>query len=236
MSFTSDDTFGDKIRPFSEDFNAAMRGVAADLSNLNTYLPIINELILRDNPGGLPPAGIATFPALITAEAEIANGRYLYTVSEVSYLSSEDQNTPPSGVGRQGSAFNVAEYSGAEGYKGTGIPQECLSNIITQGSSVQVLSMVGQIVMASVYNPVNQPPAPDNEQEDGPVNVVPQYVFHCWVPYCVSCGNPDGVLLNDQERIASTGLDPYNVSFPPDVETIEGRSPQVDRLDSGSEY
>lgn len=93
MSFTSDDTFGDKIRPFSEDFNAAMRGVAADLSNLNTYLPILNELILRESPAGAQRS-VDTFPALIVGEAQVGGGRYIYDIREVSLLTSEDVNTP----------------------------------------------------------------------------------------------------------------------------------------------
>ena len=218
MSFTSDDTFGEKIRPFSEDFNVAMRGVAADLSNLTTHLPILNELIMRSDVVGAAGAS-GSFPALIVGEAEVGGGRYLYNVQEVNRLSTLDFNTPPVGEGRVGVALNVAEYTGAQGYRGSGIPQECLNDIQASGSAVQVLSMVGQVVMVSAYESVSPaPPTPDPEEEgnrgvaneDGETaeSVVPDFVFHCWVPYCIACGSPDGLLLNQQER---RSLDTDNV-------------------------
>jgi hypothetical protein len=236
MSFTSDDTFGDKIRPFSEDFNAAMRGVAADLSNLNTYLPILNELILRESPAGAQRS-VDTFPALIVGEAQVGGGRYIYDIREVSLLTSEDVNTPAALGGRQGSAFNVAEYTGAVGFNGTGIPEPCVAQLTQSGSKIEVLTMVGQVVMASGYNPVTLPSEPEEDTgEDSNGPVVPDFVFHAWVPYCISCGSLDGVIINDEERRSTGVVDPYNVSFPPETTDFSADNEPRQLPESGSGY
>ena len=63
MTFTSEVTFASKIKPFSEQFNVAMRGLAADVNMMSQYMPAILHLIKRAEVG--EGGGVAAFPAKV---------------------------------------------------------------------------------------------------------------------------------------------------------------------------
>ena len=106
MTFTTGELFQDKIRPFSEEFNSAMRGIASDLSELNRLMPLVKDATLRNNTsGGL--GGTSSFPAIITGEAQIVGGRFFYEVVEVGCLEKASSDLTPGS--RTGSALNIAE-------------------------------------------------------------------------------------------------------------------------------
>lgn len=231
MTYTIVDTFNDKIRPFSDTFNENMKGLASDVANLNTYLPLLTELAIRRTPlvGGASDG--STFPALIQSETEMAGGRYKYFIKEVDCISASPEPVPMEG-GKSGIALNVAEFAGPPGYKGTGLSQNCVSELSGSGSEIQVLSLVGQVILCSTYDnsscggdgtgfvaiPTSQDP--EDGAEEGNPNT-PSFFFHCWVPYCVRCSsngsNLQRAFVDDGKPVIT---DP-NKQRPVDDETLE---------------
>jgi len=191
MSFTADNTFEEKPRPFSDDFHQKLKGVAADLSKINSLIPLITRALLDQ---GVPaPSGVGgnlSFPAVITSQVSGTwDGRKLYRLQKViSFDTSADVPEPVTEDDElPGVAINLAEYEGGntapppplQDYRGTGLSQTCLN--VYSGEpfygipELSVSSIVGQYVVATEFSQTGALPPGVN------------YVFHCWVPFCIKC-------------------------------------------------
>jgi hypothetical protein len=201
MAFTNDNAFQSKIRPFSEEFNQKMQGLAADVSALNAMLPTINYAIQLFDPGGAGGGGggVSVFPA------------YVYEGSHPNYQWYETDNVlslTPRAEGKnsfeQGGAANTLEISiGA----GETIPPglDCLDVI----GNVDVRPIRGVVMMSFRSSDVES----DDDDDDSTNG---KYWFACPPSVCPNCTAGYGL----QEEV--TGIEKF-YGKDPQFEDLTGK-------------
>tara|TARA_R100000995_G_C3469694_1_gene117643 strand:- start:111 stop:866 length:756 start_codon:yes stop_codon:yes gene_type:complete len=233
MSFTFDSTFEEKPRPFSDDFHQKLRGVAADLSKINSLIPLITRALLDQGVSVPSAGGNLSFPAIVSAKsASTWDGRKLYSLQKVISFATSSKTPEPVLEDEElpGVAINLAEYEGGntappaplQDYRGTGLSNTCLN--VYNGEpfygipELSVSSIVGQYVLATEFTQTGALPPGVN------------YVFHCWIPFCITCPTggeepmPYGARRESKRDIAD--LDSQEIT-----DTTLLRNPNRDRFD-----
>lgn len=187
MTLTSDSTFEEKPRPFSDDFHQKLRNLASDVSAINQILPAIRRALLDQGVGVSQAGGANTFPALITGRVTPGHdGRKRYKISKVVDFDTTPENPKPvtEADELQGFAINLAELEGSDenpgstalDLRGTGISENC-GVAYTGGAygtpNLSLSSLEGRYVNVTEHTST--------------ITGARTYTFFCWVPFCITC-------------------------------------------------
>ena len=178
MAFTNDQTFTGKMRPFSEEFANKLRGVAADLSAINSMLPSLQYALQLVDPSG--SGGSAVFPAKITGGSHPS-----YTWWETQGPDTDELKLDGKNSEDLGTAVNTLEVGLVPGqFIPPGLSGQCMADLEASGG-VEPQDVRGVVMMA----------LGTNSQTDEP-----QYYFSCPVSVCPNC-TPEGTLRSDVESM-----------------------------------
>lgn len=145
MPYTSDSTFtGQKVRPFSADFANKLKGMAADLSALNTALPSLQYALQLIDPTG---SSSPVFPAEIFGGSH-PNYMWVETAGPDTFETKQN--------GRNsydlGGAANTLEVGLSDEFIPPGLHSGCLDGIDGSYTVEPVIASI--VMMSSAYSPV----------------------------------------------------------------------------------
>tara|TARA_R110000824_G_scaffold43722_9_gene127590 strand:- start:6588 stop:7280 length:693 start_codon:yes stop_codon:yes gene_type:complete len=163
MPFTNDATFTGKLRPFSDEFANKLRGVASDVSAINSLLPSLYFALQLIDPTG---AGAPVFPAKIV-DGVHPNYEWFETVAP----SSETQKEGGRNSDDLRGGVNTLEVGLTASNIPPGLDASCLDGL-TGGLTIKPVR--GVVMMCSYSNSIT------NQTE---------YYFSCPVSVCPSCSD-----------------------------------------------